>query len=109
MSAGRKSKAEELGLLETKAEFLAGLLEIDLWSERGLANVAMQAAFAQVRGLLTEAERDALQSGVSIALRALKQERGDTAIARMEAVVIELRKQAESARAAASKARGAAH
>lgn len=106
---GRKSKTEELQLGPQKEAFLAELAALNLRTEAGLAEAAMRAAFAQVRGLLSVTECDSLQKACAISLRALKQEKADSEVARLEEMVLELRKRVEKADQDAQQRRARAH
>lgn len=107
--AGRKSKAEELGLLAEKDAFLAELEKLDMWTESGLGKLAIMASFGQARGLISISDREALHDACAVALRALRHEKGDTAVTRVEKAVRELRAMREEARVSLAKMRASAH
>lgn len=71
---GRKSKAEELGLLEEKRAFLKKLPKLGARAtEAGCQEYIQKLNEGFVTGLLSGAELDRLQKSVALVLRALRQ------------------------------------
>jgi multidrug resistance efflux pump len=87
MKTGRKSKAEEMGLLPRKEELLAEIASLDLAnSEIDCGRVSMLAARGHVEGVLSEPECKSLQRAAAAALKAVQQAKADQEIARLEAL-----------------------
>jgi hypothetical protein len=105
---GRKTKADELELHGEASAFVGQLAALDLHTERGLAKLALEAAFGHVRGLLSEPQCSSLQKGAGIALKAIRQEKQDSEVARLEAAVAELKRLKEDAHAESLRARARA-
>jgi hypothetical protein len=85
---GRKSKAEELGLLEQKKRFLATLPTLGARSsEKACQDYVAKISKAYVEGLLTGAELERLQKSVALILRALRQRHQSGELEELEALL----------------------
>jgi hypothetical protein len=87
-STGRKTRAEELGLLEKKKRFLRTLPSLgDGATEKDVQNFIAATVRGQLGGLLSQTELEGLQKSASIVLRALRQRHQSSELDELEQLV----------------------
>jgi hypothetical protein len=89
---GRKTKAEELGVLAARKKFLKGLPKIDgTATEESVMAFTHMLTMAMINGLITAAEMDRYNAAAGLTLRAIKQRRAYTEIDELEKMHAELK------------------